>query len=212
MMNAAIPRIKDTFRNLITWHVSRGEWEHAAMLLDLLLPHPANLPIDETLAVARVRAILERVGIPYEQALSLLVTYESHLRTYGLVVAAALLRKMNTPLFPDPFAWVSEGTSIGLRCEKCGSPINNPTNKLVCESCHVRSAGCGFCWMKESPYELARGGEREFARVTREQQPITSAWSGGTRLWSVCFDCGHCVHAACVKVRCSIVYIHFCRP
>lgn len=107
-----------------------------------------NDPIDSH------NAAFQAGNIPREQVESVLATYHDLLMRNEEVVAAASLRKATFDDCPNLFDEFYQNNTIGLRCHACKSPVNNPTNKLVCETCGARADNCPFCGMLESPYTL----------------------------------------------------------
>lgn len=179
----------------------------AWQLLALLLPgNPfAEVIIDDDEPSNDTRAGATILGLPYYQAQEVILKHERRLRAQKLFVNAAEVRKLAETHFPEAFAWTAENTSINLLCPSCGSPINNPADKLSCESCGERSAGCAFCEEKDSPFPLpGEHGEGSVAAAEALDEAGRDAaailWRGGERLWNWCPQCGHCMHVACAEV------------
>lgn len=216
--DTAIPPVTEMFRRLIDYYAVKSDHLEGVSLLKLLLPILPQPPVvppsynkepdEEALAVAREHLLF--VNIPYGQAEALLQKHEKNLRARKLFVEAAYIRKLAHPHFPGAFAWAQQDKNISVGCSRCGAAINNPKDKLLCESCGTKSAGCGFCWQKESPYELPVSDKH--SELTADELAMDTeaeSWSGGTRLFNWCALCGHCIHAACAEVSFSSLILLF---
>jgi hypothetical protein len=85
-------------------------------------------------------------GINPYQAEAILQTYHDQLHSLSLYNAAASLRRLAYPLYPAVYDQALKDTQIGLLCLSCKSPINNPKDKMRCESCKRAQAPCAVCW------------------------------------------------------------------
>ncbi|KAL1384268.1 hypothetical protein HDK64DRAFT_302363 [Phyllosticta capitalensis] len=146
---------------------------HMLLMITEFLPHTHPLPETLTSAIlndygnylasismspANIRVILDRKltplaksGINPLQAESILQTYHSQLLSLGLFNASAWLRRVSYPTYPAVYEQALQETQIGLRCQQCKNPINNPADKMVCENCKRRQAPCPICWSTAPP-------------------------------------------------------------
>ncbi|KAF1978886.1 hypothetical protein BU23DRAFT_448356 [Bimuria novae-zelandiae CBS 107.79] len=85
-------------------------------------------------------------GINPYQAEAILQTYHAQLHSLSLFNAAATLRRLAYPAYPAVYEQALKGTQIGLLCLSCKSPINNPKDKMRCETCKRAQAPCSICW------------------------------------------------------------------
>lgn len=92
-------------------------------------------------------------GINPYQAESILHTYHAQLHSLSLFNSAASLRRLAYPAYPAVYEQALKETQLGLLCLSCKSPINNPKDKMRCESCKRTQAPCPICWGKYSAFE-----------------------------------------------------------
>ncbi|KAH3912109.1 hypothetical protein HBH56_121750 [Parastagonospora nodorum] len=92
-------------------------------------------------------------GINPYQAESILHTYHAQLHGLSLFNSAASLRRLSYPAYPAVYEQALKDTQIGLLCLSCKSPINNPKDKMRCESCKRAQAPCPICWAKYPAFE-----------------------------------------------------------
>ncbi|KAK7537532.1 uncharacterized protein J3D65DRAFT_625922 [Phyllosticta citribraziliensis] len=146
---------------------------HMLFMITEFLPHTHPLPETLTSSIlndygnylasismspANIRVILDRKltplaksGINPLQAESILQTYHSQLLSLGLFNASAWLRRVAYPTYPAVYEQALQETQIGLRCQQCKNPINNPADKMLCENCKRRQAPCPICWSTVPP-------------------------------------------------------------
>ncbi|MBE7182289.1 MAG: hypothetical protein INR71_13990, partial [Terriglobus roseus] len=96
---------------------------------------------------------ISNTGLHPLQAEAILATYHEQLMSLRLLNAAANLRRLCYPVFPAVYEQGVKETSIGLRCEGCNNPLNNPKTKARCESCSQRQAPCPICWCERPAIE-----------------------------------------------------------
>jgi WD40 repeat protein len=92
-------------------------------------------------------------GINPYQAESILHTYHAQLHSLSLFNSAASLRRLSYPAYPAVYEQALKDTQLGLVCLSCKSPINNPKDKMRCESCKRAQAPCPICWAKYPAFE-----------------------------------------------------------
>jgi WD40 repeat protein len=92
-------------------------------------------------------------GINPYQAESILHTYHAQLHSLSLFNSAASLRRLAYPAYPAVYEQALKDTQLGLLCLSCKSPINNPKDKMRCESCKRAKAPCPICWAKYPAFE-----------------------------------------------------------
>lgn len=161
------------------------------------------------------------LGIPPICAEAILSTYHEQLLQLNTLNPACQLRNLCYPTFPAVYEQGLKDVEIGIVCKVCNSPINNPWNKLKCETCDTKQAECPICMMRESPYELPGGKKKKavpppsssipavappnpFASEEDTAHPdsftsISNAHSRRT-LFSACPICNHSAHAACANM------------
>lgn len=125
-----------------------------------------------------------------------LSSYHEQLVSLEFHVPAADLRRFAYPSFPSVYEQGLVNNEIGLVCLSCNNPINNPTDKLRCESCGIRATGCPICMQDVSPYET----NAVQSTTTADAQGETARNAGVPRkskLWSCCMLCGHILHTLC---------------
>ncbi|KAI8932476.1 hypothetical protein NX059_010660 [Plenodomus lindquistii] len=242
--------------HLIDYHVKAGDAQFSSFLLLLLVPllpqthNPADTPgIDvaevltaftETfialgLTPTQAKAILSTqlsqliaTGVNPYQAESILSTYHGQLHSLSLFNSAAELRRLAYPTYPAVYEQALKDTQIGLLCLSCKAPINNPKNKMRCETCKRAQAPCPICWSRYPAFEppivkkkskakyRATINEQNVHRrnrssLTSHQVPAADAarsdspanpldWSPPpATLWTWCPLCGHGGHTNCLS-------------
>lgn len=164
-------------------------------------------------------------GINPYQAESILNSYHSQMHSLSLFNSAASLRRLAYPAFPAVYEQALKDTQLGLLCLSCKSPINNPKDKMRCESCKRAQAPCPICWGKypafepittkrksKSKHKDDRGHKRkESATITAFTVSIDYNDSGPSpstpekwtptpaTLWTWCSLCGHGGHTNCLS-------------
>ncbi|USP76340.1 hypothetical protein yc1106_03614 [Curvularia clavata] len=166
-------------------------------------------------------------GINPYQAESILQTYHAQLHSLSLFNAAATLRRLAYPTYPAVYEQALKETQLGLLCLSCQSPINNPKDKMRCESCKRTQAPCPICWAKYPAFEPLtakksksksrpgfkdRGHRRQRSSLTlgqdlegdrdadRPSPSVPAEWSASTAtLWTWCPLCGHGGHSNCLS-------------
>ncbi|ENI00693.1 hypothetical protein COCC4DRAFT_205257 [Bipolaris maydis ATCC 48331] len=186
------------------------------------------------LSPAQAKAILSTqlsqliaTGINPYQAESILHTYHSQLHSLSLFNSAATLRRLAYPAYPAVYEQALKETQLGLLCLSCKSPINNPKDKMRCESCKRTQAPCPICWAKYPAFEPLtakkakskfrlnlkdRGHKRQRSSLASGQNlgddrdavgpspSVPTEWSAPTAtLWTWCPLCGHGGHANCLS-------------
>lgn len=186
------------------------------------------------LSPAQAKAILSTqlsqliaTGINPYQAESILHTYHSQLHSLSLFNSAATLRRLAYPAYPAVYEQALKETQLGLLCLSCKSPINNPKDKMRCESCKRTQAPCPICWAKYPAFEPLtakktkskfrsnlkdRGHKRQRSSLASGQNLgddrdavgpspfVPTEWSAPTAtLWTWCPLCGHGGHANCLS-------------
>ncbi|KAF1916537.1 hypothetical protein BDU57DRAFT_538832 [Ampelomyces quisqualis] len=167
-------------------------------------------------------------GINPYQAESILHTYHTQLHSLCLYNSAASLRRLAYPAYPAVYEQSLKDTQLGLLCLSCKSPINNPRDKMRCESCKRAQAPCPICWGKYPAFEpitaqkkakhKVRSGfqHRDHGRKrsslmsnqalifnAQEDAPSPSKSEYWTphkaMLWTWCSLCGHGGHTNCLS-------------
>lgn len=165
-------------------------------------------------------------GINPYQAESILHTYHAQLHSLSLFNSAASLRRLSYPTYPAVYEQALKDTQLGLLCLSCKSPINNPKDKMRCESCKRAQAPCPICWSKYPTFEpitskkkaksKARSSYKDHHQRKRSSLLSTPAldhsdpdaasptapenWAPHqATLWSWCSLCGHGGHANCLS-------------
>ncbi|KAF1936951.1 hypothetical protein EJ02DRAFT_357906 [Clathrospora elynae] len=241
--------------NLLAYHTNASDAQFPSILLLLLAPvlpqthRPTDTPnvdIGEVLTTftetfislgltpTQAKAILSTqlgqliaTGINPYQAESILHTYHAQLHSLSLFNSAATLRRLAYPIYPAVYEQALKETQLGLLCLSCKSPINNPKDKMRCESCKRTQAPCPICWAKYPAFEpitvqkktkaknrssfKGRGRGREMSSLISDQavgadhgdgaSPIVPEdWSPSTAiLWTWCPLCGHGGHTNCLS-------------
>ncbi|OCK85015.1 WD40 repeat-like protein, partial [Lepidopterella palustris CBS 459.81] len=106
----------------------------------------------ETILSTNLTPLLQTGINPY-QAESILTTYHMQLHSLGLYNAAASLRRLAYPTYPAVYEQALKDTQLGLLCLSCNSPINNPRDKMRCETCKRAQAPCPICWGRYPAFE-----------------------------------------------------------
>ncbi|KAJ4338126.1 SEA (Seh1-associated) complex subunit [Ascochyta clinopodiicola] len=184
------------------------------------------------LTPAQAKAILSSqlseliaTGINPYQAESILHTYHGQLHSLSLFNSAASLRRLAYPTFPAVYEQALKDTQLGLLCLSCKSPINNPKDKMRCESCKRAQAPCPICWGKYPAFEPVttrrkskskhrddKGHKRKRSSLIAvgealpddtDDSPSPSTpqkWSPTpATLWTWCSLCGHGGHTNCLS-------------
>jgi hypothetical protein len=231
--------------NLLAYHTNASDAQFSSILILLLAPFlpqthsPIETPsinVGEVLNVftetfitlgltqTQAKTILSThlsqliaTGINPYQAESILHTYHTQLHSLSLFNSAASLRRLAYPTYPAVYEQALKDTQIGLLCLSCKSPINNPKDKLRCESCKRSQAPCPICWAKYPAFEpvtakktKGRGHRRQRSSVVSDQDldidagsasPTTPvAWQPPQSvLWTWCPLCGHAGHTNCLS-------------
>jgi hypothetical protein len=165
-------------------------------------------------------------GINPYQAEAILHTYHAQLHSLSLFNPAASLRRLAYPTYPAVYEQALKDTQIGLLCLSCKSPINNPKDKMRCETCKRAQAPCPICWgrypvfgattaKKKAKYRSAMKekdhGRKHNALIScssppgphTEDRPSPSVpdklVAPMATLWSWCPLCGHGGHTNCLS-------------
>ncbi|CAG5164192.1 uncharacterized protein ALTATR162_LOCUS6620 [Alternaria atra] len=242
--------------HLLDYHTEASDAQFSSILLLLLAPllpqthDPTNTPnvhvgdvlnvfsdtfVSLGLTQAQAKAILSTqlsqliaTGINPYQAESILHTYHAQLQSLSLFNSAATLRRLAYPTYPAVYEQALKETQVGLLCLSCKSPINNPRDKMRCESCKRMQAPCPICWAKYPAFESItakkkskaksrsafkdRGHKRQRSslmsnpdhdgdQVADGPSPTTPVkWSPpAATLWTWCPLCGHGGHSNCLS-------------
>ena len=162
-------------------------------------------------------------GINPYQAESILHTYHAQMHSLSLFNSAASLRRLAYPVFPAVYEQSLKDTQLGLLCLSCKSPINNPKDKMRCESCKRAQAPCPICWGKYPAFEPIttkrkskknrddKGHKRKRSSlIVTDASPdhaddgpspsVPERWSPTpATLWTWCTLCGHGGHTNCLS-------------
>ncbi|KAF2622371.1 hypothetical protein BU25DRAFT_402714 [Macroventuria anomochaeta] len=164
-------------------------------------------------------------GINPYQAESILHTYHAQMHSLSLFNPAASLRRLAYPTYPAVYEQALKDTQLGLLCLSCKSPINNPKDKMRCESCKRAQAPCPICWGKypafepitakrksKSKHRDEKGHKRNRSSlITTDAVSPDDADSGPSpsipeewiptpaTLWTWCPLCGHGGHTNCLS-------------
>ncbi|KAJ4363998.1 SEA (Seh1-associated) complex subunit [Neocucurbitaria cava] len=242
--------------SLLAYHSSASDAQFSSLLLLLLAPllpqthsplEGTGVDVDEVLTAftdtfislgltqAQAQAILSTqlsqliaTGINPYQAESILHTYHAQLHSLSLFNSAASLRRLAYPTYPAVYEQALKDTQLGLLCLSCKSPINNPKDKMRCESCKRAQAPCPICWSKYPAFEPVaakkkvkaklrssfqdRGHRRKRSSIISNQaiEPddientaspaVPADWMpSAATLWTWCSLCGHGGHASCLS-------------
>jgi WD40 repeat protein len=158
-------------------------------------------------------------GINPYQAESILHTYHAQLHSLSLFNSAAELRRLAYPTYPAVYEQALKDTQLGLVCLSCKSPINNPKDKMRCESCKRAQAPCPICWSKYPAFEPVTAKKKHKHKVKDNKlnrssyqhtvpnvdndtpsatQPAPWIPHKAT-LWTWCAVCGHGGHTNCLS-------------
>jgi hypothetical protein len=242
--------------HLLDYHTEASDAQFSSILLLLLAPllpqthGPTDTPsihvgdilnvfsdtfVSLGLTQAQAKAILSTqlsqliaTGINPYQAESILNTYQAQLQCLSLFNSAATLRRLAYPTYPAVYEQALKDTQVGLLCLSCKSPINNPRDKMRCESCKRTQAPCPICWAKYPAFESTTAKKKSRAKsrsafkdrghrrqrsslildpdhdgnhVADSPSPTTPAkWSPpAATLWAWCPLCGHGGHSNCLS-------------
>lgn len=244
-------------KNILAFHTSTMcDAQSASLLLLLLAPLlPQTRNLSETsgidaaevlsafadtftalgLSPTQARAILSTqlteliaTGInPYE-AEAILLSYHAQLHSLSLYNSAATLRRLAYPTYPAVYEQALKDTQLGLLCLSCKSPINNPKDKMRCESCKRAQAPCPICWGRYPAFEPVAAKKKAKAKLRStlkdrdhrrkrsslmsniaievdepDETPSASVPEKPTApkptLWTWCPLCGHGGHTHCLS-------------
>lgn len=241
---------------LASYTGAQSDAQFASMLLLLLAPllpqtrspaDAANVNVGEVLTAfsdtfislgltpTQAKAILSTqlsqliaTGINPYQAESILHTYHTQLHSLSLFNSAAALRRLAFPAYPAVYEQALKDTQLGLLCLSCKSPINNPKDKMRCESCKRAQAPCPICWSKYpvfKPITTKKKAKHKVRSSSKDQDhrrkrssimsnqaldlhlhtdaPSPSEPENWTpdkaTLWTWCSLCGHGGHTNCLS-------------
>lgn len=241
--------------NLLAYHTKASDAQFSSILLLLLGPllPQTHSPTDDPgadvgdvlnvftdtfvslgLSPTQAKAILSTqlsqlmaTGINPYQAESILHTYHAQLHSLSLFNSAASLRRLAYPTYPAVYEQALKETQLGLLCLSCKAPINNPKDKMRCESCKRTQAPCPICWAKYPAFEPVttkkakpksrsnfrdRGYRRQQSSLASNHDigedrdaggpspTVPAEWSPPiATLWTWCPLCGHGGHANCLS-------------
>jgi WD40 repeat protein len=243
--------------SLLTFHTSaQSDAQFSSILLLLLAPllpqthgpgETTDIDVGEVLTAfsdtfislgltpTQAKAVLETqlsqliaTGINPYQAESILSTYHAQLYSLALYNSAASLRRLAYPAYPAVYDQALKDTQLGLLCLSCKAPINNPLDKMRCESCKRAQAPCPICWSKYPAFEpiAAQKRAKNKFRTTfkdkdhrRKRSSLISNqaldlnllndglspsepedWAPDkATLWTWCSLCGHGGHSNCLS-------------
>ncbi|KAH7121161.1 hypothetical protein B0J11DRAFT_58642 [Dendryphion nanum] len=191
-----------------------------------------TLGLSPTQAYAIVSTQLTQVlavGLNPYQAEAILHTYHTQLHSLSLYNAAATLRRLSYPTYPAVYEQALKETQLGLLCLSCGSPINNPKDKMRCETCKRAQAPCPICWGRYPAFEPSTSKKKVKSKfrsslkdkeINRSKQSslLFNTTSGEAdvddaqspsiparvatpkaTLWTWCPLCGHGGHSNCLS-------------
>ncbi|KAF2111000.1 hypothetical protein BDV96DRAFT_500476 [Lophiotrema nucula] len=104
-------------------------------------------------------------GINPFQTEAILSTYHAQLHSLSLFNAAATLRRLSYPIYPAVYEQALKDTQLGLLCLSCKSPINNPRDKMRCETCRRAQAPCPICWGRYPAFEPVSSKKKAKAKL-----------------------------------------------
>lgn len=150
---------------------------------------------------------LTKAGIQPLQIESILSAYHEQLLSLKLFNNAAHLRRIAYPTFPAVYEQALKDNQVSLMCGGCRKAINNPHNKLRCETCGTRQASCPICWCDESPFEAAPKKKKPVTHRTSQEiigfgmnaSVVSEDKERKPSLYSACMLCNHTAHAACLR-------------
>ncbi|KAL5414851.1 hypothetical protein PMIN03_002985 [Paraphaeosphaeria minitans] len=181
----------------------------------------------ETILSTELKKIIAAGINPY-QAEAILQTYHSQLHSISLYNAAATIRRLAYPTYPAVYEQALKGTQVGLLCPSCKSPINNPKDKMRCETCKRAQAPCPICWGRYPAFEAVTTKKKAKAKFRvglkdrdhrRQRSSLLSGIaaeihenmgdlspsvpesvsSPNAMLWTWCPLCGHGGHTHCLS-------------
>jgi len=161
-------------------------------------------------------------GINPYQAESILHTYHAQLHSLSLFNSAASLRRLAYPAYPAVYEQALKDTQLGLLCLSCKSPINNPKDKMRCESCKRAQAPCPICWSRYPAFEPVMAKKKAKYKIRSNFKDRSSLMSNQAvdlhlhtdaaspsepenwtphkaMLWTWCSLCGHGGHTNCLS-------------
>ncbi|KAJ8108458.1 hypothetical protein OPT61_g8162 [Boeremia exigua] len=181
-------------------------------------------PTQAKMILSKQLAEVIATGINPYQAESILHTYHAQMHSLSLFNSAASLRRLAYPTYPSVYEQALKDTQLGLLCLSCKSPINNPKDKMRCESCKRAQAPCPICWGKYPAFEPittkrksksrtrdGKGHKRKASFVVTMDEVPESADKGTSpsvpekwapppaTLWTWCPLCGHGGHTNCLS-------------
>ncbi|KAH7066160.1 hypothetical protein BKA63DRAFT_156331 [Paraphoma chrysanthemicola] len=245
-------------RSILAWHTgAQADAQFSSILLLLLAPllpqthglaETRDIDIRDVLNVfsdtfislgltpTQAEAVLSTqlshliaTGINPYQAESILQTYHAQLHTLSLFNSAATLRRLAYPTYPAVYEQALKDTQVGLLCLSCKAPINNPKDKMRCESCKRAQAPCPICWGKHPAFEPITARKKVKHRIgssfrdpnyrrkrsslgsnhIHDPDPPMGSIASPTEpatwtqpkptLWTWCSLCGHGGHANCLS-------------
>ncbi|KAF2708180.1 hypothetical protein K504DRAFT_381525 [Pleomassaria siparia CBS 279.74] len=181
----------------------------------------------ETVLTTQLTQLLDTGVNPY-QAEAILHTYHAQLHSLSLFNSAASLRRLAYPTYPAVYEQGLKDTQLGLLCLSCKSPINNPKDKMRCETCKRAQAPCPVCWGRYPAFKSISARKKAKAKIrsslkdkdhkrkrsslisyvgadigTQEDGPSPSNpekfISPKATLWTWCPLCGHGGHTNCLS-------------
>lgn len=243
--------------SLLAFHTSaQSDAQFSSILLLLLAPllpqthspdNATDIDVGEVLAAfsdtfislgltaAQAKAVLSTqlsqsiaTGINPYQAESILHTYHAQLHSLSLFQSAASLRRLTYPAYPAVYEQALKDTQLGLLCLSCKAPINNPKDKMRCESCKRAQAPCPICWGKYPAFESisaqnkmkhksrSKSKEKDHRRKRSSLLSVQAGNEGSednspspsepmdwvphkATLWTWCSLCGHGGHSNCLS-------------
>ncbi|KAJ4984723.1 WD domain-containing protein [Stagonosporopsis vannaccii] len=245
--------VVDLLRSILEFHTDTlSDAQFPSLLLLLLTPllpqthspsESSDIDVDEVLSAfsdtfialgltpTQAKAILSKqlaelicTGINPYQAESILHTYHAQMHSLSLFNSAASLRRLAYPTYPSVYEQALKDTQLGLLCLSCKSPINNPKDKMRCESCKRAQAPCPICWAKYPAFEPISAKRKSKSKQRDEKGHkrrgsslvVTSAIPNRTddgvspsvpeswmptpaTLWTWCPLCGHGGHTNCLS-------------
>ncbi|KAL5391662.1 hypothetical protein DPSP01_000954 [Paraphaeosphaeria sporulosa] len=181
----------------------------------------------ETILSTELKTIITAGINPY-QAEAILQTYHAQLHSLSLYNAAATIRRLAYPTYPAVYEQALKGTQVGLLCLSCKSPINNPKDKMRCETCKRAQAPCPICWGRYPAFEAVTTKKKAKAKLRmglkdkdhgRKRSSLLSGMAAdihegegdlspsvpesvsppNAMLWTWCPICGHGGHTHCLS-------------